>query len=210
MIRLAISVEGVTEEDFVKRSLGPHLRGRGVHATPILLGRARGTARGGGDVTVDRVVNDMQRLRHSHDAVTSLVDFYGFRGKGTKSVDDLLRVIADRIGESGHGFVFPYIQMHEFEGLLFSNVEAFESLLPQAPVDALRSIRAGFGTPEDINDSPTTAPSKRLERLIPGYRKRWDSPDLAEEIGLGRLRSECPRFQAWLQRLEALGESAGR
>ncbi len=72
------------------------------------------------------------------DARHPRIERLRIRGFHTKSVDDLLRVIADRIGESGHGFVFPYIQMHEFEGLLFSNVEAFESLLAQAPVDALR------------------------------------------------------------------------
>lgn len=210
MIRLAVSVEGVTEEDFVKRSLEPHLRDWGVSAMPILLGRARGTDQGGGGVTVDRMVKDMSLLRHSHDAVTSLVDFYGFGGKGGRSADDLLQDIAESIGECDERFVFPYIQMHEFEGLLFSNVDAFESLLPRVPVEDLRLIRADFETPEDINDDPVTVPSKRLERLIPGYQKRWDGPDLAEEIGLGRIRSECPRFHAWLRRLESLGDPPGR
>ena len=67
------------------------------------------------------------------------------------------------------------------------------------------AITVEFDTPEDINDSPTTAPSKRIKRLIPSYRKRLDGPPLAAEIGLNGIRSECPRFDAWLHRLESLG-----
>ena len=47
MIRLAISVEGRAEEEFVKQFLADHLRERGVEPTPILLGSARGRSAGG-------------------------------------------------------------------------------------------------------------------------------------------------------------------
>ena len=78
MTRLAVSVEGQTEEEFVKQVLAEHLRARRVESTPILLGRARGRP-GGGNVSSDRLVADMAVLYYSFDAVTSLVDFYGFR-----------------------------------------------------------------------------------------------------------------------------------
>ena len=103
-------------------------------------------------------------------------------------------------------FVFPYVQMHEFEGLLFSDVGTFERVIPGAPIDDLRSIRAAFDRPEDINDDPNTVPSKRIRQLIPMYRKRLHGPGVAGEIGLDAIRSECPRFDGWLHRLEALGE----
>lgn len=206
MIRLAICVEGETEEDFVNESLATHLASRGVLATPVLVGQARPGRRGGGNVTIDRLVLDMRILRYSHDAVTSLVDFYGFGGKGTLSSDDLLQAIRDRLGESDERFVFPYVQVHEFEGLLFSDVDAFDGLVPRAPIEGLRAIRLEFETPEDINDSSTTAPSKRIQRLIPTYRKRLDGPGVAREIGLDGIRRECPRFDAWVGRLEGLGE----
>ncbi|MDE2664416.1 MAG: DUF4276 family protein [Gemmatimonadota bacterium] len=208
MTRLAISVEGQTEEEFVKDSLAVHLQGRGVDVRPVMVGRARGRGQGGGNVSIGLLAREMRALKASFDAVTSLVDFYGFRGKGTMSADDLLRAIRESLGPFDERFVFPYVQMHEFEGLLFSNVDAFAIVLPEAPVADLRSIRSEFDTPEDINDSPTTAPSKRIKRLIPSYRKRLDGPPLAAEIGLNRIRSECPRFDAWLRRLESLGEPA--
>ena len=80
MIRLAVSVEGQTEETFVKSVLAPQLRPSGVEPTPILLGNARGSGDGGGNVSIDRLTADMARLYWTHDAVTSLVDFYGFHG----------------------------------------------------------------------------------------------------------------------------------
>lgn len=141
---------------------------------------------------------------YSFDAVTSLVDYYGFRSKGTKSPDDLIAAIQAALGQHDQRSVFPYIQVHEFEGLLFSDVKAFGSVLPNAPVVDLASIRHAFDTPEDINDSTVTAPSKRIERLIPRYRKVLYGPALAHKIGLQAIRSECPRFDAWLRRLESL------
>ena len=70
MIRLAVSVEGQTEEEFVKRVLDEHLRPLGVAPEPILIG---------GSVTVRRLAFDMALLYQSHDSVTSLVDFYSNR-----------------------------------------------------------------------------------------------------------------------------------
>ena len=205
MTRLAISVEGQTEEEFVKRSLAAHLDGKGIYATPVLLGRARRRAQGGGNVTIGRLANELRHLRYSFDAVTSLVDFYGFRGKRSMSPDDLIRAIHDGTGRPDDGSVFPYVQVHEFEGLLFSHVDAFESVFGDAPIADLKSVRLGFDTPEDINDRRETAPSKRIAKLVADYRKRLHGPDLADLIGLERMRKECPRFAGWLRRLESLG-----
>ena len=214
MIRLAISVEGQTEEEFVKKILAGPLRTKKVKATPILLGRAgeKVKGEGGGDVSVARLVEDMACLHESYDFVTSLVDFYGFRDKGDKSVEELeqhvRQKINDKIGRKWNETrIFPYVQRHEVEGLLFSRVDVFESLpyASKESVNKLRKIRSDFKTPEDINDSRKTAPSKRIMQLIPRYRKRGDSPLLAEQIGLETIRAECPRFNAWVELMEAVG-----
>ena len=164
MIRLAISVEGPTEEEFVKQFLADHLRERGVEPTPILLGSARGRS-AGGNVSVERLVLEVAHLFHSFDAVTSLVDFYGFRRKGDRTVDELEEDLRQKLGRLWHPKrVFPYVQRHEFEGLLFSDVSVFAGLVeaPDGSVEALQNIRSQFQTPEDINDNKDTAPSKRI------------------------------------------------
>lgn len=90
----------------------------------------------------------------------------------------------------------PYTQLHEFEGLSFSNVEALGRILPDAPVAELKSIRFDSGIPEDINDRREAAPSERIETLIPRYGKTLHGPFLALEIGLDTIRDKCPRFDA--------------
>ena len=214
MIRLAISVEGQTEEEFSKDVLTAHLRAHGIEAQPVLLGRARGHASGGGNVNVGRLASEMAFLYRSFDAVTTLVDFYGFRDKRDKTAADLEAMVRretqQKIGWD-HNRVLPYVQEHEFEGLLFSNVDAFATLIhaPLDSVDLLRNIRAGFETPEDINDNKATAPSRRIKEVLPHYRKRLHGPLVAMEIGLEAIRAECPRFNEWITSLESLPDRIG-
>ena len=80
MNRLAIVVEGETEEEFVKSVLAPHLQTRAVEATPHLIG---------GNVTVERLASEMANLFWSYDRVTSFVDFYGFPNRGQVWREDL-------------------------------------------------------------------------------------------------------------------------
>ena len=206
MIRLAISVEGQTEEGFVNGVLAEHLRTRGVDPQPILVNHR------GGDVSIDRLASDMAKLHWMHEYVTSLVDFYGFRDKNNATPDELEKRIDEAVNQKiqrswNQSRVFPYVQKHEFEGLLFSESNVFSNLIgaSQDALKELERIRSWFPTPEDINDGDTTAPSKRIVSLIPGYRKRRDGPFLARKIGLDKIRAECPRFNVWLTRLESLG-----
>ena len=210
MIRLAISVEGETEEDFVKEVLARHLADQGILATAISLG---------GNIATEKVVDEMVRLLWSFDRVTSLVDFYGFRRRNAATPEELQNRIDSEVHQKmpnsrNRNDAFSYVQQYEFEGLLFADVSVFATLplsvpVPAAQVDELRAIRSRFQTPEDINDGRDTAPSKRIARLIRGYNKRAHGHLLAEAIGLDTIRAECPRFAAWMARLEALATPSG-
>lgn len=69
-----------------------------------------------------------------------------------------------------------------------------------------QAIRSAFATPEDINNNPNTAPSKRVLGLYPAYRKVLEGTLAAQAIGIDRMRQECPHFRVWLEQLEALGD----
>ena len=203
MTRLAIVVEGETEEEFVKLVLAEYLYSCGVDSRAIL---SRGA------VPVNRLASRMHRLYWSFDYVTSLFDFYRFPGRPSgEHVEDLERQIDEEIDnlftkDWDRNRVFAYVQKHEFEGLLFSDVGAF-MLVPgvsQKTIKSLQNVRACFTTPEDIDDGPKTAPSKRISRLVDGYRKLSHGPLVAEDTGLERIRTECPRFDSWVSRLESL------
>lgn len=203
MIRLAISVEGPTEEEFVNNVLADHLRTRGVEPQPILLN---------GNITIERLASDMARLFWNFDRVTSLVDFYGFRDKNTLTPEQLeqriQKTVDTKINRSWNQTrVIPYVQQYEFEGLLFSDVDAFTKLIGVShnSIQVLQNIRSQFQTPEDINDNSETAPSKRIKKIVPRYKKKVDGPLLAMEMSLDKIRTECPRFNGWVTSLESLG-----
>ena len=205
MIRLAITVEGETEERFVKQLMADHLRSNGVEPIPVLPHHR------GGNISVDRLAAAMADLFWHFDFVTSLVDFYGFRRKGDLTPEGLEanidQAVYKRINRCvNESTVFSYVQRHEFESLLYSDTNVFAMLYyaPHEAVTILQEIRNQFHTPEDINDNPETAPSKRIRGVIPRYDKRNDGPDLAMGIGLNVIRTQCQRFNAWVTRLESL------
>jgi len=126
-----------------------------------------------------------------------------FPKKGSCVQDALLKdLVADL--DDLRRFV-PFVMMHEFEGLLFSDCSALSSVLGRPELrKQFEEIRAKFATPEEINDSPQNAPSKRIIALVPDYQKPLLGVLAVLGIGLERIREECPHFDAWLSHLEAL------
>jgi hypothetical protein len=116
----------------------------------------------------------------------------------------MLRDICQEMGEGFDPARFvPFVIIHEFEGLLFSDCERFSRGIGLPSLRArFQDIRDQFASPEEINDSSTTAPSKRVIRLVPGYQKPLMGTLAALEIGLDAIRAECPHFRSWLERLE--------
>lgn len=211
MTRLGVVVEGQTEEAFVHNVLAEHFAPKQIEVDPKLIGEARRYGAGGGNVSISELAEDMVILSETNDFVTSLVDFYGFKGKDAMDAEQLEEAVLEAIEEdeslqSGLEKFIPYAQMHEFEGLLFSDTAAFASIeASEDSIVKLEEIRGYFLTPEDINDNSETAPSKRIKKTIPMYRKRRYGYIVAEAIGISKIREECPRFRKWLEQLESLG-----
>ena len=100
----------------------------------------------------------------------------------------------------------PYVVMHEFEALLFSDCDGFALGVGQPDLaSSFQAIRDRYESPEAIDDSPHTAPSKRIERILPAYQKPLLGNLAALQIGLPAMRAACPGFRRWLERLERLG-----
>lgn len=99
--------------------------------------------------------------------------------------------------------------MYEFEGLLFSHPEKLAEGISKAELHhPFRNVRDAFVSPEEINNSPQTAPSKRIESLFREYDKPVHGSLAALAIGLDIIRTECHRFDAWLTQIAALGDEA--
>ena len=103
-----------------------------------------------------------------------------------------------------HNFI-PNLLVHEFEALWLTQPDPFAEWVDDVQaVERLRAIAKAFATPEDINDDPQTAPSKRILAAMPRSQKTFHGPLIACSVGLDALRAACPHFHAWLQQLEAL------
>lgn len=217
-IRLGISVEGQTEEQFVKTLLAPHLAAFNVFATPVIVSTSRsasGKKSKGGGINMDRVTNELSRLLSGYPDgfVTSLYDFYAFGGRQPgETVDQLETRMAQILGVP-RNFI-GYVQLHEFEGLLLSAPAIAATYFKAEKLCDEISKAVGQGSPEQVNDGYETAPSKRLERWTfehsPGplrysrATKTIHGPQLAAQLTLPVIRAACPRFDAWLSRLERI------
>lgn len=197
MVRIVISVEGLTEEIFVKMVLAPYLAYKSIYMTPIIIG---------GKVNVDRIRGELKKISYGFDCVTTLYDFYAFERKDPHETKSTLEEkISNVVHESIRGKLIPYVQMHEFEGLLFSSPEDLSSILMgESLKDWAQKILTEFNDkPEQINDSQETAPSKRLLNYT-NYRKTTHGPNIAEAIGIEKIREMCVGFNDWLTKMENL------
>ena len=211
MKRLCIICEGKTEGEFVRKLLVPHLQTFGIDAYATSLTPGPKQQRGG-NVSVPRLGRHIRNAYHNSDFTTTLVDYYGFKnikGRSKKQLEqDILNQSQSLIGQRFNAhYVRPYVQMYEFEALLFSDISKFELLSDNWNNESqtrLQQICDAFETPEDINNSPQTAPSKRLDGIFPGYGKTLDGPLIARDIGLDTIREKCPLFNNWIGQLEKL------
>jgi hypothetical protein len=216
--RALILVEGHTEERFVKDVLAPAFWEQELYLTPTLLVTKRvkdGQKFKGGVTNFAKFENDVyQLLRGAGGAlVTTLVDYYGlpsdFPGMATRPngsprqrVNHVEAAIRQHFGDVPE--FIPFLALHEFEAWLFSSTDVLPIVMTQKEKQAeFSAIRAGYVSPEDINERPEWAPSKLISSIFPGYRKKLHGPTTAGRIGLGRIRAECPHFASWLSALEA-------
>ena len=208
--RLYIVVEGQTEEEFVKDLMAPYFQDRGIYIYPMIIHTSRGHK--GGFANYGHLKNDISRLLKSQGedvVVSTFVDFFrcpelpGVEDWGNFSNHyDKVAGMENAIGRDIDDRRFiPYIQLHEFEALLFSSDKGFVQYFDKEAALQLQEIVKTYANPEDINSSPEGAPSKRLLRIVPDYDKVMYGNIIALEIGMNTILSKCPRFRAWTELL---------
>jgi len=223
MVRLHLVVEGQTEQGFVNRVLRPYLANWGIFADArcVETSRKKGKIYRGGVTLYNHLRKDMERWlkqEKARDAVFStMVDLYGIpntfpgyeEASGTRDplrrAKQMEKALADDIGD---GRFIPYIQIHEFEALLFCDPSYLLDSFPNRKneIESLRKMAAGSGSPEEINDGDATAPSKRIIDVVPEYgdQKATVGPLVAGKIGIEAMKDQCPHFREWLTQIENL------
>jgi len=222
MHRVLTVVEGFTERAIVEQAFAPYLGARGLSVHAKVIGKP---GHKGGVRNFEAVRKEILALlnqeRGSH--VSTFFDYYGLpenwpgvqQAKGKKA-----REIAAIVETAMHGAVeskmdasddpsrfLPYVQMHEAEALLFSDTKVMSDVFERPDLQVLfAQIIEECGECEEINDHEATAPSKRIEKLFPGYRKgsgiRAHAPIILKRIGVDQLRQACTHFNDWIATLE--------
>lgn len=216
MNRIIIICEGQTEQEFCNTLLQPHFSANGITLQAPLIKKTMG---GIANWTVLKREIETYLRREKDVLVTTLIDYYGIKDSHgfplwaekqaiadkNQRLDELEAAMLADVDENLRPHFVPYLQLHEFEGLLFSDKQAFYTTFNEyelAREDELKQTFADFNNPEMINDGVETSPSHRLERIIRGYEKVVYGCCLAEAIGLDKIRQKSPRFNNWLKRLE--------
>lgn len=213
MKRLIIVCEGPTENEFCMKILAPVFLKHGIYIYAPLIKKSNG-----GIVSWDNVKRQILMHLHENNSTVSLfIDFYGIKdsylfpgweeSKSISSKTDRLSFLCNKMKEDIPSELvsrfIPYMQMHEFESLLFSDIEVFRNNFDDSELNYSVLERAvnEFPNPEEINSRPTLAPSKRLIEAVQGYEKVVYGNCIAEEIGLERMRKKCPLFNQWVSHL---------
>jgi hypothetical protein len=222
MKRLYITAEGETEEAFAMSVICEHLVNYDVNVLcrRILTKKDKLKSYRGGITNYSKAKNDIKRWMledQSNEAVfTTMFDYYalpsnfpGFEEvKNLNNVYDKVLFLEEKMKDDiGDRRFIPYIQLHEFESLIFSKIEylEYEYLDRTEEIQKLKKQLEEFNrNPELINDGRETAPSKRIEKLIPEYKKVFAGNNVAKLIGIEHMKNNCTHFRAWIEKLERI------
>jgi len=214
MKRVIIICEGETEREFCQKVLAPHLAQHDIFIQAPLIKKSIG-----GIVRWSVLKKEIETyLLESNVIVTTLIDYYGLLKKynfpkwdeGERIVDKnarmdfLEKAMKDDVLDNVRHRYIPYLQLHEFEGLLFNNIQLFYKQVPESELVGKAELKKTFDdydNPEMINNNKETSPSHRLKRIIKGYNKVLYGHYFAEAIGIEQIRAKSPRFNSWIDKI---------
>ncbi len=218
MKRIIIVCEGITEQTFCATTLQKHFQAKGIYIQAPLIKHSKG------GIVKWPVLKHQIEMHLKTDVsavVTTFIDYYGLYSKhdfpgwseagkiqDTNSrVDYLVKKMFDDVDKSLRYRFIPYLQLHEFEGLLFTDIKVIYDQIPVYDIvgkEELEQTFRDYDNPEMINDNRETSPSHRLKRIIRGYNKVVYGDILTDAVGLPRIRSKSPRFNRWIADLEKI------
>lgn len=215
MKKVYVLVEGQTEEQFLGDVLSPYLEQKDIFIRPILINTKvvkSGPNFRGGINSYQQIKKDLHKLLtdSTTNCVTTMIDYYGLPAdfpefhKDGSSIEKVANAETAFSKDIGHSKFLPYLQLHEFEALLFAAPEILSKTLDTTGRSEIRvkRIRQSFTSPEEINDSPSTCPSRRIKDLYEKYNKPFYGTLIASRIGIDQIVQQCPHFSNWVKNIE--------
>lgn len=225
---LHILCEGQTEDDFCTHVLRHYLRGYGVAVKSQILVTNRKRNLRGGLISFTQAKQDLELMfkqyrdnDYEEHWFSTMFDLYAlpndFPGVsfGAEDVYKKIEAIEKAMLTTIEVKRFiPYIQIHEFEALVFAGYRHFPKLFPdlEGKTRYLQKIMEEYNfEPERINSSVESSPSHRISDYLISCKHSYNKPKvgfaIAQFEGIDGLRQQCPHFDQWLQKLVNLNEN---
>ena len=223
---LNVLCEGQTEERFVKKVLRPYLKDFGIIVKALLLLTSKKKNVRGGMINYERAKADLhlwnkQHFKNTHEThyFTTMFDLYklpkdfpGY-GEALKTADcyaAIRKLENDFKQDIEINRFIPYIQLHEFEALVFCGLDHLLEDYPDmgGEVEYLKKVVKEFDdNPEKINNRPATSPSRRIIKYFKS-KHHYDKPKAGElvtsRVGIPILKEQCRHFKEWIEKLEKI------
>lgn len=224
-LRFNITAEGQTEMEFAKKTLNAYFIPQGILVDSRCVRTSKNKYREyrGGLLDYEKAKKDIlewiKEEQSGEPYFSTMFDLYALPNNFPKfeqslKITDLYERVnfleeAFREDIGCHKFI-PYIQTHEFEALLFADLDWLLLEYPDAKkqVENLKEIlfTQYHNNPEEVNTGKETAPSKQIISQIPEYagNKASVGATLADLIGIEIQKQRCKHFSTWIAKIENL------
>lgn len=230
---LFVICEGESEFIFVDKLLAPYLYDRCKSlkkVTPIGLYKTGDKGRFG-DVSYTRLSDHVRRLTtYPYAIVTTFIDYFklgqdfpynikclqeniSYNSNDICNIVKMLEQDISQIDISSYNLV-PYIHIHEYEMIYFADLSTFISANIENKYQSkieyqMQKILQNFISPEYINNSKDTAPSKRINQIFNNiidmnYSKKSCAVQYTSNATINNIdaiRKTCLHFSQWIDML---------
>lgn len=209
LYQLHILCEGHSEEAFVENKLEKFFETKEISVDYSLITTSKSKNIKGGNTDYNKIKGDILKLlENPNNIVTTFVDYYRLPQNFPQynncksaylSAYEIKKCLenAFKMDIQSERFI-PYIQLHEFETLIFADISNLDLNNKQK----LSSILSKFSNnPELINSN--NPPSQRISEIIDGYKnaKSRESARIMQNINIDNIRQSCKGFNEWIENI---------
>ncbi len=220
---LHILCEGQCEAQFVKKYLSVFLKKYNTDVNYSIITTNFDKKVKGGNTDYKKIKSEIiNLLKDPNMVLTTFIDFYKLPNnfpqyqdcKKSNEIYHIKKCLENSFFEninnatsSSHinsNRFIPYIQLHEFETLLFADIDNLTTHFGKSKIDKdkmRRILKNKDNNPELINNN--YPPSKIISELITEYpsAKLLISGILLKNINIEKIKETCPSFNEWLQKI---------
>lgn len=210
---LHILCEGESEAGFVQNHLKKYFCQYNIDVRYSLISTNQQFKIKGGNTDYKNIKRDIENLLKTPSCIlTTFIDYYKIpsnfpeykechKKSNVYSIKlcletAMLEDIKKRNPNAAQRFI-PYIQLHEFESLIFSDISNIKG--KSEFKNELSKILKKYDNPELINANQP--PSKRIMEIFPEYRnaKAHQSQYLMQNIQIENILTSCKGFNNWIE-----------